>query len=225
MNASAENKESLEYYDLWKYYNGVGSRDKDRMITIVTWHLGTAVLIIGYMTTQLFEMGRVEAILLACLSVFICLVSIFWIYAFAGYANRCWNIADRCEEYIEGLYEFTKKRVFIDLLKDVRPERLCGHLDQTIMRRLLRMNHDPTKGLLPPYRILLLIAIFMIFVAVGVCILSMYVQKGTHYESDIDRQSGKCTIQSSITEACSTRWYQIDQYWDAGVRTAGDWRT
>jgi hypothetical protein len=112
MNMSGDNKESLKYYDLWKYYNGVGSRDKDRMITIVTWHLGTVVLIIGYMATHISQEESLPAIILTILSVLICLVSIYWIYAFAGYANRCWDIADRCEEYVDGLYEFTQKKDF-----------------------------------------------------------------------------------------------------------------
>lgn len=110
MEDSEKNTDSLDYYDLWKYCNDVGSRDKDRMITIVTWHLGSVILIIGYITNQLFDIRAEVAIILTGLSVLICLISIYWIYAYASYANRYWNIADRCEKHIEGLKEFTKKK-------------------------------------------------------------------------------------------------------------------
>ena len=41
MKESEKNSDSFEYYDLWKYCKDIGGRDKDRMITIVTWLLGS----------------------------------------------------------------------------------------------------------------------------------------------------------------------------------------
>ena len=35
-------------FEAWKYYEGVGGADKDRMIQIVTWLLGFSAAIIGF---------------------------------------------------------------------------------------------------------------------------------------------------------------------------------
>ena len=129
----------------------------------------------SFITTQLFHIEPEVAIILASLSVLICLVSIFWIYSYASYANRYWEIADRCEKNVEGLDGFTDKDVFIDILESTKPEGLCGFLDQSIMRRLLKMTYKPEKGLLPPFKMLLIVAIIMIIASIGVCILSIRV--------------------------------------------------
>jgi len=171
MKENTKKQDLLDYYDLWKYCNDIGDKDKDRMITIVTWHLGTVVLIIGYITTKLIDIRAEAAIILTCLSVLICLVSIYWIYAYASYANRYWEIADRCEKHIDGLREFTDKKVFLNSLKNTRPCNIFGYIDQSAMRYLLKTSHEPEKGLLPPFRMLLIIAMLMMLVSVVVCIL------------------------------------------------------
>ena len=36
-------------FEVWKYYGGIGGADKDRMINIVTWLLGSQQLLLVFM--------------------------------------------------------------------------------------------------------------------------------------------------------------------------------
>ena len=57
-NNHKKNKD-IDYYDLWKYCEEVGGKDKDRMVTIVTWLLAFAIAILGYIIIKEIDFNSI----------------------------------------------------------------------------------------------------------------------------------------------------------------------
>lgn len=80
--------------EVWKYYQGIGGADKDRMIQIVTWLLGFSAAIIGfYASGKLTE--QLATVLLIVIGIFVSLLAAYVALLYGSYAAWNWSIANQ----------------------------------------------------------------------------------------------------------------------------------
>ncbi len=178
---------SKDYFDLWKHCENTGGRDKDRMVTIVTWLLAFAVAILGYIITEGIKFNSLKSeqcvlvILLTTIGLGICLISLYFVYAYGSYANFYWFVADYLKKYQIGeLSEIHNKTMFRKAIEENSAG--CDRLsfDQRIILCLTKKekeDFESTKGLIGIFRtmrnvILILSGIFLVILtsAVFCCI-------------------------------------------------------
>jgi len=148
-----------DYLDLWMYFEEVGGKDKDRMVTIVTWLLAFAAVILSYIITQ-SDLDPTQRAILALIGIFISSMSSLFIYAYGAYANRYWYWADLLKEYIiEDLNETHKTEVFINAIDADRKKRF-NRLSQGIIKFFSR-RESTTEGLVGVFRILLYLSLVL----------------------------------------------------------------
>ena len=95
-NALWDPEEAIE---LWKYFGGIGSADKNTMVTVESLLLGISATIIGYVVTNLgFQSLSVtqpiKGLCLALLGLVISGVASYVALLYGGYSNWNWAKAD-----------------------------------------------------------------------------------------------------------------------------------
>ncbi len=163
-----ENKYKLngkDYLEIWKYCEEVGGRDKDRMVTITTWLLGFAVVIIGYIFTQQPKNGWLDVVP-GSAGLVICVLAWYLVYAFGAYANRYWFMADLLKrDMIDGLKDFHNPEVFRDAIDNFElslrgKRKWFGRIERRRIKRIT-MSGLPTTQDLPTTRGL--VGVFKVF--------------------------------------------------------------
>ena len=163
-----------DYFELWRYCEEVGGRDKDRMVTIATWLLAFALAILAYLFVQLEKNCWVPNSLLELFfptiaGLVICGLAGLLIYAYGAYANRYWFMADWIKlNKIDGLSEFHDTDVFINAMEN---EKAPNRIDKKIIKRFYRDKHSiydfpTTQGLVGIFKIMLgaTVGLFLLFV-------------------------------------------------------------
>ena len=109
--------------DLWKYFEGKGEADKQRMITIVSWLLGFATAILGFTVAQnvKFDVSQelrfcverpTQVGLLSVLGLLICLYCTFLVFEFGIHARGNWERAEKFLDEMPRLKDRLKPRAF-----------------------------------------------------------------------------------------------------------------
>ena len=95
-NALWDPEEAIE---LWKYFGGIGSADKNTMVTVESLLLGISATIIGYVVTNLgiqwlSVTQPIKGLCLALLGLVISGVASYVALLYGGYSNWNWAKAD-----------------------------------------------------------------------------------------------------------------------------------
>lgn len=104
------------YYELWRFFEDRGGLDKERMITMVTWLLAFAAVVLGYIATNpiVFSGPRacaeqpVQLAIFSAIGVAICLFTTKLINEFATHARSNFIKTDYCKARIFNLDETLK---------------------------------------------------------------------------------------------------------------------
>src|SRR5262245_3006337 len=113
-----------DYFALWRFFEERGAKDKDHMITLVTWLLAFAAVIIGFIAKEHVryqpspcstDSGSI--LLYAAVGLFMCFLAVKLVLEFAGHARINFIKADYSVARIPGL-----DRIFIGRDVDVRED-------------------------------------------------------------------------------------------------------
>ncbi len=99
-------KENLDYVDLWKYFESRGAEVKNTMLSVVTWVIGFAAVILGFIVKELLDF-RTDILLirypwhvigLSLVGIGILYYADVLIRDFGKHINRNFDRADRARE-------------------------------------------------------------------------------------------------------------------------------
>jgi hypothetical protein len=110
--------QNTEYIDLWKYYQDKAISVKGAMFNTITWIIGFAAALLGFIFAKISNFDCTKAIIsLPCLIVLLSIAGIvICLYAFmalgesAKQIRKHWKRADNCWEKIEGIKKIVDKR-------------------------------------------------------------------------------------------------------------------
>lgn len=100
-----------DYLELWKYFQDKATSVKGTMFNTITWIVGFAAALLGFLFTKLtdFESANAEItlpklmILVSMAGLVICLYAFFVLSESAKHIRNNWHYADCCLKKIEGL--------------------------------------------------------------------------------------------------------------------------
>jgi hypothetical protein len=108
--ASNQDPTISDYIALWRFFEERGAKDKDHMMTSVTWLLAFAAVIIGFIVKEHFryqpsfcikDPGAI--IIFSAVGLFVCILAIYLVLEFARHARRNFIKADYSVARIPGL--------------------------------------------------------------------------------------------------------------------------
>jgi len=106
-------KEDIDHVELWKYFESRGSNVKDTMFKVITWVVGFAAVILGFMlketiTLETDSLGVSKPstlLVLSCVGFVVILYANILIRDFADHINRNFDRADRARDKTKSLLD------------------------------------------------------------------------------------------------------------------------
>ena len=101
------------YLDLYKYFDEKASKVKGAMFSTITWIIGFAAALLGFMFSKLSESYPVQAalprskviVVLSIAGIILCAYAFFALRESAKHIQNNWRYADRCKKKIKALEE------------------------------------------------------------------------------------------------------------------------
>jgi hypothetical protein len=103
-----------DYLDLWKYFDDKATSIKGAMFSTITWIIGFAGALLGFMSVKLADFDPSKAAIslswfmrsISIAGIMICVYALFALGESAKHINNNWIYADKiCRENLEGLRE------------------------------------------------------------------------------------------------------------------------
>lgn len=104
-----------DYLDLWKYFQSRADQLKDEMFKTLTWVIGFAAAILGFIVNNFVDLDpaahishKGAAVIFCLVGLVICIYAAFLLSEFAHHISRNWNRADQCKANVPGLIDIIK---------------------------------------------------------------------------------------------------------------------
>lgn len=116
MEERKKNSDSIDYYDLWKYFNDRMMTLKDALLQVLSWLMAFTLAIVGFVVQKdlvefhngLFtvEDGNTYAVAtFAVLGILLCFYCFYLIYAYGVLINENWVVAGRLRDELASITE------------------------------------------------------------------------------------------------------------------------